>query len=44
MGEDLSDLSVKRRLLSILAKVDTVWECDDRFDNLKILKCVTQQR
>ena len=44
MGEGLSDLSVKRRLLSILAKVDTIWECGDRFDNPKILKCVTQRR
>ena len=40
----LSRGSVRRRFLSILAKVDTIWEYGDKFDNSRILKCVMQQR
>lgn len=43
IGESLADLSVRRRFLSILAKVDTIWEYGDKFDNPRILKCVMQQ-
>ena len=40
----LSSSNVRRRFLNILAKVDTIWEYGDKFDNPRILKSVMQQR
>ena len=44
IGENIADISVRRRFLSIPAKVDTIWEYGDKFDNPRILKSVMQQR
>ena len=38
IGENIADISVRRRFLSIPAKVDTIWEYGDRFDNPRNFK------